>query len=105
MDADYYFFSDGAGCRQPGDKPMPDDELNLLPPDPLPCGCRARAVRVEPDSLAFHVEHCPLHEAASEMLAALRAMLSSQPFSEAMEAAVSIARAAIARAERGEVSE
>jgi hypothetical protein len=42
-------------------------------PNPLPCGCRA--ITWSDDREFFHVEHCPLHLAAGEMLEALKNIL------------------------------
>lgn len=44
-----------------------------LPPNPLPCGCRVKGLLLLPSQENdLHVEFCPLHQAAEDLLTALQ---------------------------------
>lgn len=79
------------------------------PPNPLPCGCAVygrqdlRNARDDGTCLIVpwtehHVRHCPLHAAASDLLAALKVYLNAG-HKDARHAASIQAKAAIAKAQ------
>lgn len=74
-------------------------------PNPLPCGCRAFSgfIRGADGDMhnAFHVIHCPLHDAAADLLAALKEIRDNCGCCEDVEPCANCNRAAaaIAKAE------
>jgi hypothetical protein len=43
--------------------------MMVLPPDKWPCGCKAVLVGSALEPLRYDLQHCPLHEAAPDLLA------------------------------------
>lgn len=69
-------------------------------PNPLPCGCRVSGTLWLPSQAHnLHVQHCPLHESAAELLAACEAFITAWEKSLQLEKTdVALRMAKLARA-------